>query len=383
MKRGVVIFLLLVLVGSVSAQIFLGTIDGFVTFSVNGTNASNANVTVSIDGKSGAGSSGNTLTGSNGYYAITNLNFNQGDTATVNANISNRIDQESGTANAFQTAQVNLSLAAVPFPPTLTNINDTHNNSIIFFDWINGTDPDGLPTFNRFTLDGTTFNNTDPVQNRTFLSFAFHTWSVVTCNVVGCSTADSDTFEIFNDPPPSPILEAEPDTSQTNVTLNWTSGGADPENDTTFFQFQIDSQPLLTNVTPTITISGLSFGSHTWRVRECDPIECSSFSSDVFQVTNNPPTTPNLTPTDDNFDDSNSFTFTTGQDPENTTVINEFQFNSTSLISNVTSPQTVNVSGIIDNLTVRVRSCDLFGACSSFATDSYIHFVCPPPPAQL
>ena len=384
LKKGVLFLLVVVLVGAVGhAQIFLGTVDGFVTYAVNGSIAAGANVTVVVDGKSGAGANGSAFSDSGGYFTVANLNLNSGDAITVSGNRSNRFDSKSGTGDSFQTAQVNLSLVAVPFPPTLVDIADNHNNSFFLFNWTNGTDPDGLTTYNRFTLDSTTFNNTDPPQNRTFLSYAVHTWSVVTCNSFGCSSADTDSFNVFNNLPPVPILEDEPDTIQTNVTLNWTSGGADPDGDDTFFQFRLDSQALITNVTAPYNVTGLSFGLHTWRVRECDGISCTAYSTDTFSVTNNPPTSPSVTPIPNNFDNFTNVTWASGTDPDNQTTVDDFLFNFSTFTSNVTSPYQLNLTGLIDLLTVQVRTCDVGGACSSYDTEEFIHYVCPPPPETL
>jgi len=379
MRYKALFLLFIILAGAASAQIFLGTVDGFVKFAINGSAVSGANVTVNVSGKTGAGSSGDGLSDASGYYIVTNLNADSGDTVNLRANYSNYANETSATVNAFQTVQVNFSVIAVPYAPTLHFLNDTHNNSIIIFNWTSGLDPDGNPTFDRFTIDGVTFNDTDPPTNRTFLSYDTHTWSVVTCNAAGCSSASSDSFEITNEPPPSPILEDEPTTIFNNASLNWTSGGADPEGDPTYFQFKIDSGALQTNVTPPLVVTNLSNGTHIWRVRECDGIECSDFSVDTFIVNNSAPSTPSLSDIVDNFDDSNSFSWISGSDPDNQTVFDEFQFNSSASVINATSPQEVNVSGIIGLITVRVRTCDLLGACSAFDTDEYIHYVCPAP----
>ena len=374
-EKGLILLVLAIsLLMPVSAQILLGTVDGFIV-NVTGGTVANASVNASVVGCSGVGCSENATSGSNGYYLVTNLDIDSGNTILVVANKTNSFGNNTGTAGAFSTATINVTIAPVPNPPTLVAINDTHNNTFILFNWTPGIDPGSLPTYDIFVFDGTSFNNTNPTQNRSFVSFSLHTWSVQTCNSFGCSAQSTDTFNVTNSPPPAPTLQDVPNTVQNNITFNW-SLVTDIDNDTVTYRFRLDSQATETNVTPPLNRPGLSFGSHTWRVQACDPFDCSSFSTDTFSITNNPPSAPNLTDINDTTNTIITFTWISGTDLDNETTYDEFQFNSSTLLSNVTSPQTTDLTGIIAYVTWRVRTCDIRGACSAYSNDSFIRFEC-------
>jgi len=382
MKRGVVVLclvMMLLLSVTVYSQIFLGTVDGFIFFA-NGSAANNSQVNVTVLGKSGAGSAGSDFSQGNGFYVVTNLNLAAGDTVTVNANNSIQFGVENGTVDAFFTAEVNVTMIAVPGVPTLQNIADTHNNTLTVFNWTSGVDPLALPTFDNWELIGVqSISNATPPINQTFLTHQSYTWRVQTCNSLGCSAFVTDTFLLNNSAPPSPTLEDEPDTNFTDALLNWTSGGADPDGDPTTFDLNFDGT-LFTNVTPAFNVTGLSVGLHTWRVRECDPFTCSAFSTDTFNVTNDPPTQANITEIGDSLNDLITFRWVSGTDPGGDDVFDEFRmdFNGT-FISNATSPLTFDLTGFIGEINWSVRTCDTKGACGAFDSETFIHFTCPPP----
>jgi hypothetical protein len=359
------------------AEILLGTVEGYV-FNTTGQLIIGADVLVNVSGCSGAGCGGTTQTDSGGYYVITNLDISAGDTIDVEANKSSAYGNNSDTADAYQAAYINVTIAQVPLAPTLEPIADTHDNSIITFNWTNYTDPQGLATYNIWTFDGSTYTNVSSPQNQTDVSFQEYTWTVKTCNAFGCSPISSDTFNVSNVPPPVPTLDAQPDGINNTRTFNWSSGGADVDGDSTYFEFKIDSEATESNVTAPINKT-LGFGSHTWRVRECDSWECSSWATDTFTVTNNAPSAPTLTDQADVYSpETVTLQWTSGIDPDGHATYDDYRFNGTTS-SNVTSPQTEDLTGIVDYFVWEVRTCDVNSACSSWVNDTFIKFVCPAP----
>jgi hypothetical protein len=361
----------------VSAQILLGTVEGYILNTTSGL-VIGADVIVNVTGCTGTGCGGTTQSDSGGYYVVTNLNIESGDTVTVEANKTTDYGNNSGIADAYQAAYVNVTIAKVPGTPTLQPINDTHDNSIIIYNWTNGTDPQGLATYDDLRINSVTYSNETPPYNQTNVAFQLYTWSVKTCNAYGCSAWVSDSFNVTNLLPPSPILQNQTDNINTTRTFNWSSGGPDPDNDTTYFEFKIDSDAVESNVTAPLNKT-LGFGSHTWRVRECDTWDCSSWAIDTFSITNNAPTSPTLTDQADQYTpETITLQWTSGTDSDGHSTYDEYRFNGT-LSSNVTSPQTEILTGIVDYFVWEVRTCDVHGACSSWINDTFIKYVCPAP----
>ncbi|RLE42548.1 hypothetical protein DRJ19_03945, partial [Candidatus Woesearchaeota archaeon] len=208
------------------------------------------------------------------------------------------------------------------------------------------------------------------------LAFKTYTWGVRTCNADCCSPWIYDTFEVYNNPPPAPILVDELDTHSNTVELEWSSGGADPEGDATYFNLMFDGT-LYTNVMSPMTFSGLSYGSHTWKVQECDPWDCSSWSVDTFSVTNNAPSEPILEEINHTSESRIVLRWTSGIDPDGDPTYDEYQFETNAIVSPATSPQIESVSGV-KVYTWRVRTCDVTGACSKWVRDDFIRYECPP-----
>ena len=71
----------------VRAQILIGTAEGYV-LNISGVVEIGADVIVNVSGCTGSGCGGTAQTDSGGYYVITNLNINAGDTVTAVANKS-------------------------------------------------------------------------------------------------------------------------------------------------------------------------------------------------------------------------------------------------------------------------------------------------------
>ncbi|MBD3361534.1 hypothetical protein GF358_01950 [Candidatus Woesearchaeota archaeon] len=363
---------LLLLIGIANADIYVGVVDGYV-LNLTGNTMSGVSVTATIQ-ECSAGCTGTDTTDSNGYYVINNLNIAENDTINVNASSGNYYGNNTGTADQFYTATINITVAQVPNSPTLTPINDTHNNSLITFSWINYSDPQGLATYNDWIFDGTTYHNVSSPQNKTNVDFELYTWYVKTCNAYGCSPLSSDTFNVSNLPPPKPSLTPINDTNQNNITFTWASDGADPDGDDTYFKFNIDGNITSYATSPkTLTLSN---GSHTWKVQECDPYECSLWTTDTFSITNNAPSTPNLTQMNSTSATSKQFHWTSGTDPEGDTTYDEFQFNNNTIVSPATSGITQALSGTF-YYTWKVRTCDVYGACSAWSKDSFVKFTCP------
>jgi len=376
MKKELVLIMFIILLGIplVQGQIFLGTVQGLI-INTTGGNVSGASVNATVIGKTGAGSSGVTTSDSGGFYIITNLNTASGDTIQVSANLSNKFGQSNVTANAFGNGEVNVTLAEVPFPPNLVPIADTHNNTLIVFNWTSGTDPQALSTFDIWTLVTVEqLVDTDPPINKTFLDFRLYTWTVETCNAFGCSSKATDVFNLTNSPPPAPILQDVPDGASNLIIFNWTSGGADPDGDDTFFIFQLDSDAQQINVTPPLNDT-VTAANHTWRVKECDNFECSTFSTDTFEIANAPATTPSLTLQNHTTQTSVQLFWTSGTDPEGAATFDELQINDDPIVSPATSGATVSLSGV-ESITWKVRTCDVSKGCSAFNSSTFIKFQC-------
>lgn len=383
MKKGLVgvvlaIFLIIIMY-SASSQIYLGSVEGYIHF-FNGSIAPNASVTVEVDGKTGTGSAANTTSQANGYYAVSNLDLDQGDTVTVTANYSVQSGSNTGIADQYQTAIVNVTMIAVPSMPILQNISDTHNKTLVIFNWTNGTDPFGRPIYNNWQLIGEqTINNATQPINVTGLDYGTYTWRVQTCNVDGCSAWATDTFELVNNLPGVPTLTNQGDTNETQVLLNWSSGGADADGDPTYFEIYLDGN-VFTNVTAPYNWTGLGVGPHTWKVRECDPYTCSNWATDSFSVVNDPPTEPSLNFINSTDESTVSFSWNSGIDPSAEETYDEFRLDyNGALIVNATSPVSVSFGTDIGYFTWSVRTCDVRGACSDFSNESFIHYACPPP----
>lgn len=294
MKRGLIIVLILAALSipfAQSACLNPVTVDGYI-FNMSLGTVSGANVTITVSGCSGSCCSANVLSQSNGYYVATGLQASSGDTVTSSAVKNAASGSNTGSISSFLISQVNVTLCQPPSAPSLTspaNGNTTHNGSNRVFSWTSGTDPFGFSIFDQFVLDSTTYNNTASPTTRN-LSSGSHTWYSNTCNSRCCNSSSSRTVSVTNAAPTAPTLTAEPDTSDTSATLEWTSG-TDSDGDTTRDEFQLSNlSDYSSNVSSDNsasspkTVSSLSAGSIFWRVRTCDNVTCSNYSSDVFVI---------------------------------------------------------------------------------------------------
>jgi hypothetical protein len=373
-KAGIIIALIFALVLTTNnsyAEIYVGVVDGYVT-NLTGSAVNGATVGAEVQGCS-AGCTGSTTTDVNGYYVINNLNIATGNTINANASLGNFYGNDSGIGDTYYTAQINITVAQVPSTPTLTTINDTHNNSLIMFIWTNYTDPQGLATYNQWIFDGTTYTNVSSPQNKTDVSFEEYTWIVRTCNAYGCSAWASDTFNVSNVAPPTPSIPDLNNTNQNTITFTWTSGGADPDGDTTYFKFYIDGSTTSGATSPRVLT--LANGSHTWKVQECDTWVCSNWAVDTFTIQNNAPSAPNLTAMNATSATSKNFYWTSGADPDADATYDEFQFDNETIVSPAISGLTQALSGTF-YYSWRVRTCDVLGSCSAWSEDSFVKFTC-------
>ncbi len=357
--------------GTAAAEIYVGVVDGYVT-NLTGQYVQGAIVGAEVQSCS-AGCTGSTTTDINGYYVINNLNAAANQTIHANASLGNYYGNNSGNTDTYYTAQINITIAQVPATPALTAISDTHNNSLIIFQWTNYTDPQGLATYNVWTFDGTTYSNVTSPQNKTDVAFQMYTWTVKTCNAFGCSAAASDTFNVSNVAPPAPIIPDINNTNENTITFTWTSGGADPDGDSTYFKFYIDGSTTSGATSPrTLTLAN---GSHTWKVQECDTWICSNWATDTFTIQNNAPSAPNLTAMNATSATSKNFYWASGIDPDADATYDEFQFDNETVVSPATSGLTQALSGTF-YYSWRVRTCDVLGACSEWSEDSFVKFTC-------
>ncbi len=470
MLKVLILFLSLVIISSliyenVLAAIYLGTCEGYVFFQ-NGSLASGANVTVSVEDCSGSHCYGSVLTDSGGYYVLANLDLNAGESVNVEAyhSASSSSGTASGVADNFQSAFVNITSCRSPSTPVLILQNNTHQTSVNL-SWISGVDPDALPVHDRYQLDeNIVVDPADSPQYESGLTYSTHTWRVQTCNAGCCSNWAEDDFTVYNNPPSSPNLTDQTDTLSNNVTLSWV-GGTDPDGDAFYDEYKFHNEPLKSNLSSPQTETGLAYSSYTWKVRTCDVLgACSTWSTDSFSVVNNPcpapilvnqpdthntsinfewfsnstdidgdschdrfqldsqsvidpavspvnktalsyavhtwrvqscddkgacsawtedtfsignsaPSQPNLTNQTHIDGTSATLEWTSGTDPENDTTYDQFQLDDNN-ITNSTSPQEVSFSGV-EYHTWRVRTCDILGACSAWAEDTFIGYQCP------
>ncbi|UZE94034.1 MAG: carboxypeptidase regulatory-like domain-containing protein [Candidatus Pacearchaeota archaeon] len=381
----VLVFLvsILFLSSAVKTDIFMGTCEGFV-FYLNGTKVTGANVTVSVDGCTTPPENcvRSALTDLGGYYVIANLNLQPYGNVSVTAKKGTFYRTNTGQADAYQAAFVNVTLCEAPTSPSLVPVPDSHYPNITFwFNWSSGTSP--YATFDQWNFDNSGWITATSPQSKTNLAFKNYTWSVKTCLSSlpsCCSPPSTDTFSVYNTPPCVPILTPQPDTYSNTVTLNWTSNTTAPcpdaDNDITYYNFRIDGN-LTTHATPPMIISGLGYGSHIWQVQECDLWECSAWASDTFNIGNNPCPSPNLTNQSDTCVNQVTLKWTSANiDGEGDACHDEFYFHGTTQ-SPASSPQTLILTDQA-LYTWRVRTCDNYSACSDWVEDSFIFCTCPP-----
>jgi len=192
----------------------------------------------------------------------------------------------------------------------------------------------------------------------------------------GSGTADAGSVAHVNitlcAPPSPPTLTHQPDISHDYVDLTWVSG-TDPDGYLTYDVYQFNSHPEVDPATPPQHETGLTLGTYTWRVKTCNNLCCSPWSTDTFQVI--PPTQPTLTHQPDTHNDTVNLTWVSGTDPEGQPTYDEFFIDSTT-ISPATPPQTItNLS--FGSHTWGARTCNSY-FCSPWSTDTFTRYNDPP-----
>jgi hypothetical protein len=374
MKRIVPIIFILVLMGASPAHgVFFGTCDGYVK---NSTGAvSGATVNVTVVGCTDDGCFANTTSAANGYYTVSNLNLVENDTVSIVAYhpASSGAGRATGTADFLQSVTKNVTMCRAPSTPNLTPEPDVHYPRDASLSWTSGTDPDGRPTHDRYQFDNDSVveNATSP-QYESNLDYANHTWGVQTCNPDCCSNWASDAFEVSNNPPPQPSLTDQPDTSNSTVILQWTSG-VDPEGDAVHNEYLFQNGSINTSATSPQTEDSLPLGNYTWKVRACDNLTaCSAWVSDTFSMVNNPCPAPTLTDEPDGHTASVSLAWaSSATDTDGHACHDRFQLHTEAVSDPATSPQNRTGLALGVNYTWQVQSCDVFGACSAWVSDTF------------
>jgi len=377
----IIIFVLMtVLASNVSADIFMGTCEGYVKW-LNGTLVTVANVTVTVQGCTTppANCQRSALTDSGGYYVIANLNLPPYGNVSGTAVKGSAYGTNTAQADAYQAAFMNITLCESPSQATVVPVADSHYPNITFwFNWTSGSSP--YSTFDQwFWLSS--WQTANSPKNRTNLAFANYTWGARTClsSLPSCCSQPAyDNFLVYNNKPCRPILQDQPDTTNNTVTLNWsyntTAPCPDADNDSVYFNFQIDGN-ITTNATPPKTMTGIGSGAHLWGAQVCDPWECSDWVFDSFNIYNTACPTPNLTIQDNTCLNQATLRWTSAPiDPDGDPCFDEFRFGSI-IQSPATSPQNV----IMTNTSVyewAVRSCDNKGACSPWNQSEFIYCTC-------
>jgi hypothetical protein len=172
-------------------------------------------------------------------------------------------------------------------------------------------------------------------------------YSIAHANVVLCYT------------PSSPVLTPVSNTHTTGITFQWVSG-TDPKGLAQYDQFQLDSKT--ENLKSPVT-KQVSLGKHTWQVRTCNSYCCSAWVSNSFSVGNIPPSSPIA-----NWTAKTGFvvlSWTSGIDPDNDPIYDEFQMIGQNITSPAFSPMIVLAQPLI---VWQVRTCDNLKACSAWVT---------------
>jgi len=373
-------------------------VDGYI-FHANGTPAGGVNVTVTTSASSC--NKWSTISEPTGYYAIPGLDI-VGKTVTVSATYG----PESGQASKYSsssTIRINVTICAPPPQPTLVDQSDTHQTTVTLSWTCPASGYYGEAVTCYYSFNGGPWQAISPPKTESGLAYqTTYSWSVKASGYCDSAPA-TDTFTVYNNPPSAPTLVDQPNTHNTSVVLNWTSG-SDPDGDSVkdIFYFDDDANPkddpLYTNefaVPPTkhsIPISGLSYGvTYYWEVCTCDdtgaPNNCTC-AQDSFTVGNQPPTKPTLVDVDNISSTSVELSWTSGVDPEGDPTYDVYEFgpngNYVTHISPASSPITQSGLKSFTLYTWRVKTCDQHGACSGWASDDFIvclgEGVCPPCP---
>lgn len=379
---GFVIILILSIFLPSAHSLDLGVSKGYV-LNTSGVLEISSNVTISILGCTGTGCNANATSDSNGFYIKSNLKIVPGDNVSVTARRGNAFGATSTLATGSGSAgvaTVNVTLCLAPQKPSVNAVLDTHSNNLTSMTW---TTYKAGSEYDEFVIDSDAANiSAVSPQNKKFLSYGSHTWTVRTCSGSCCSDYSTDSFNITNAIPSTPVLTDESDTANNTVAFEWTHSGTDSDGDTIYFDFKIDGV-VTGNVTTPHQKTELSYGSHTWGVRACDGIECTEFAEDSFAISNNAPIAPTLTDQGHTQSTDVDFEWTNSSDPESSATHNEFQIATDSTYTtiihsdaNADSPKNVSFLSTYTMYYWRVRTCDSSNACSAYSEDSFFVYAC-------
>ncbi|MEM2874321.1 MAG: hypothetical protein QW063_02675 [Candidatus Nanoarchaeia archaeon] len=298
-----ILFLLLpaaVLAGTGPPNCMLPTVvDGYVYFA-NSSAVSGANVTTTTTASDC--NSWYAQSESSGYYGIPGLNI-QAKTVTSTAVVfvpgKGTFDGVNSSYSPNSTLRLDVIIR--PSPPILTPVPDRHNGTNIAFSWISGIEASTDTTYDQFALLPASFTNKTSPQYAN-LTFGSYTWIVRTCNSKVCSSSATDSFNIYNTPPSTPIIIATNYTDSSSATLKWISGidtDTQPK-DLLVDELQIARDAAFTDLlfsqtynttdgaNMIVVASGLepAFGTFYWRVRTCDNTgasnNCSAYATSSF-----------------------------------------------------------------------------------------------------
>ncbi|MCX8158972.1 MAG: hypothetical protein N3D20_01625 [Candidatus Pacearchaeota archaeon] len=167
-------------------------------------------------------------------------------------------------------------------------------------------------------------------------------------------------------PPSVPLVSDVPNGDNNTIMFSWTSG-TDPLGLTKHDDFILDSV-VTSPATPPLMRSNLSFTSHTWGARTCNPYCCSNWATDSFTLNCPAPTQPTLTDVPNSHNTTVTFAWVSGIDPYNRPTYDEFDLN-----GNITSPAVSPITrinlGFISYIW-KVRTCNNY-CCSNWVSDSF------------
>jgi len=192
---------------------------------------------------------------------------------------------------------------------------------------------------------------------------------IVSANQYGIAHADVTLCYA----PSSPTITPISNTHSTGVKFQWVSG-SDPKGLSQYDQFQLDSGKVESLNSP-ITRQ-LAMGKHTWQVRTCNQLCCSSWVSNSFNVGNTAPSAP--IPNWTSGQGIAILSWISGIDPDNDPIYDEFQ------LENKTTSPAFSPIMLASKIFIKwsVRTCDNLKACSNWVetytvTCEEINVTCP------
>ncbi len=309
---------LLILISFISADVYVGTCQGYIS-NTESQFIQGADVTATVV-RCSVGCSQSTTSESDGYYDIANLNLPANEAVRVyaekptsytdrNGNTAIEYGQETGNADPYQAARVDVTICLPPDTPNLVPEPGTHDN-FATLEWTSYPDYKNLyEVRDFFRIDGsswTQISNTIPPggspesrsRDVTGLSTGNHQWQVRSCVYNGeqqlcCSNTMSNTFNVGNICPTPPTLTPVPDTNPGEVSFEWTSG-EDADEDLThdIFCYRIIEEDEWQCTTKEDAVESpqlrdvFSCNYYQWRVRTCETDYqdhcCSSWANDGF-----------------------------------------------------------------------------------------------------